>query len=345
MERRKPLSRLARTCATFEANLLGKPVQQHNQSFLWMESRVQQNTNTNQHGDWLGGIALRWLMLLNVAILVSTQSGCQIFRRFGARPEPVPVVFNKTPTLDELLTKLNSNASAVRQLDANIKLSMAGMPKLKGKLQLERPNRIRMKAGVMGVAELGVDVGSNDELFWVWARASLPNQTPAIYYARHNQFQDSQMRAALPLEPQWLIDATGLVEFSPNETHQGPFPGPNGFLKLISTRQTAAGPMYRQTLIEPQSSRIYQQTIYDASGKRVAYSDSSEFRTYADGQVSLPHKIVLHVFGPDGTEAAVLNVTADDFRLNSLFGDPDRMWSMPGPEGVQMINLAEMSSQ
>ncbi len=288
---------------------------------------------------------MRWLMLSIVAILVCTQTGCQVFRRFGTRPQPVPVVFNGTPSLDELLGKLNANASAVRQLDANIKLSMAGMPKLKGKLQLERPNRIRMKAGVLGVAELGVDVGSNNELFWVWARASLPNQTPAIYYARHDQYQNSQIRAALPLEPQWLIDATGLVEFSPNDTHQGPFPGPNGFLKLISTRQTVAGPITRQTLIEPRSARIYQQTIYDATGRRVAYSDSSEFRMYADEQVSLPHKIVLHVFGPDGTEAAVLTVSADEFRINSLFGDPDRMWSMPDPEGVRMINLAEMSSQ
>ena len=40
----------------------------------------------------------------------------------------------------------------------------------------------------------------------------------------------------LPLEPQWIIDAAGLVEFAPAEVHQGPFPVSGGKLKLYSIR-------------------------------------------------------------------------------------------------------------
>jgi hypothetical protein len=38
-----------------------------------------------------------------------------------------------------------------------------------------------------------------------------------------------------------------------------------------------------------------------------------------------------------------LSITASRFRINSIYGDPDKLWSMPTPPDVPQINLAEMA--
>ncbi len=196
----------------------------------------------------------------------------------------------------------------------------------------------------MGISELGVDVGSNSERFWVWSKAATPGQSPAIFFARHEDFRNRLAQMPLPLEPQWIIDAAGLVEFGPGEVHQGPFPVSGGKLNLISVRQTPSGPLTRVSLIDAKSAKIYQQAMYDASNRLIAYTNSSSYRYYADQQVSLPHWIELHVFAPDGQEIKLV-VEAGDYRINSLHGDPDKMWTMPTPAGVSTVNLADVSNQ
>jgi hypothetical protein len=284
-----------------------------------------------------------WLVLA-LTTLTTTQSGCQIFQRFGARPEPAPLVFNAFPSQQQLLTVINAQTSRVRQLQANISLSLDGMPKLKGTLQLERPDRLRLKAGVLGVSELGVDVGSNSELFWIWNKASLPGQPPAIYFARQQDYHRLQNRAALPIEPQWIIDASGLVEFSPSDRHDGPFTGAGGRLTMHTVRQTASGPVTRVTMIDPNSARILQQAVYDSGNRLIAYSNSSDYLFYEDQQVSLPRRIELHVISPDGQDLKLV-LEAGDYKINSLYGDPDQMWTMPNPEGIPTVDLAQMSGQ
>jgi hypothetical protein len=281
----------------------------------------------------------RWSFLLGIGLVMSTQTGCQIFQRFGTRPEPAPIVLDATPSQQRLLETLNAHANRVKQLHSNISLSFDGMPKLKGTLQLERPDRLRMKAGVMGVSELGVDVGSNSDQFWVWSKASLPGQQPAIYFANQNEYRDGRSRAAIPIEPQWIIDASGLVDFSASDVHQGPFAGAGGMLKMHSIRQTSAGPVTRVCLIEPQSARIVQQALYDASNNLIAWSNSSNYRYYAEEQVSLPQRIELHVIAPDGQDVKLV-LDAGEYKINALYGNPDQMWTMPTPEGIPKINLA-----
>lgn len=282
--------------------------------------------------------AVRWLICL--LVLTVSQSGCQMFRNFHTRPEPAPTILQPAPTQQHLLATLNDQAAKVNQLQTDVSLSLDGMPRLKGTLQLERPDRMRLKAGVMGVSELGVDVGSNSDQFWVWSKASLPGQPPAIYFADHRNYQANRSRLAIPLEPQWIIDASGLVEFRSDEVHQGPFPGPGGRLQLHSIRQTPSGPVTRVCTIEPQTARIVQIALYDASSQLIAWSNSSRHRYYADVGVSLPQRIELHLMAPNGEDVKLV-LEAGEYSLNSLYGDPDRMWTMPTPEGIPRINLAQ----
>ena len=124
--------------------------------------------------------------LLAVVLFVdSTQA--QLFK-FRKKKDPIPVVFNRMPTKAEVLQVIAANNSKFKQLSSDIVVSLDGTPKLRGTMQLELPRRLRIKAGVMGVSQFGVDVGSNDQDFWVWTKVNLPNQKPAIFHASHEGF-------------------------------------------------------------------------------------------------------------------------------------------------------------
>jgi hypothetical protein len=288
----------------------------------------------------------RWrrLAFVLLALACCCQSGCQVFRSFRDGPEPLPVVFNQPPSQQQLMDALNARVQTIEQLQSNISLEAKGMPKLKGVLQVERPDRLRLKAGLMGVSDLGIDVGSNAEQFWVWSKAALPGHSPAIYFASHRELQQSPNRPAIPIDPQWIFDAMGLSTFGKNEFVQGPFVGPNQMVILLATRQTSAGPVVRRTVLNPLTASIYQQAIYDSNNRLIAYSNSLNHRRYEDPAVSLPHRIELFVFDSSQNSNRMV-VEMGEYKINSLYGDPDKMWTMPNAEGVPRVNLATAGSK
>lgn len=279
-----------------------------------------------------------WIGLL---CLLAFGSGCQTMRGLRQPAAAAPIVFQQPPAGEELLFRLNQQALKVRQLQGNVSLEMPGTPRLTGTLLMERPDRLRLKAGVGGMSELGFDLGCNDDLFWVWNKSSLPGQPPAaIYYAYQRDLNQLQRMVDLPIDPQWIIDATGLVEFAPQDLHQGPFPDPSGRLKVNTIRATPIGNITRVAYIDPRSALIQQQAIYDSQNRLMAYTNASNFEYFAEFDVSLPRRIELNVVDRNGQIVKVA-INASQFRLNSFYGNPDQTWNMPTPEGVRMINLAE----
>jgi len=97
--------------------------------------------------------------------------------------------------------------------------------------------------------------------------------------------------------------------------------------------------MSTETQRTPKSARIVQQSLYDASNNLIAWSNSSNYRYYAEEQVSLPQRIELHVIAPDGQDVKLV-LDAGEYKINALYGNPDQMWSMPNPEGIPKVNLA-----
>ena len=280
------------------------------------------------------------LLFALITIGLLTQPGC-LWQRLVAKPEPIPTLFQQTPTQQQLVRAINEQANRIQQLQTGVSLAVDGLPKLKGTLQWERPDRMRLKAGLLGVADLGVDVGSNSDHFWVWVKAAAAGQTPAIFFARHQDYRDRLSQAGgLPVEPQWLAEALGVVQFADTDQLQGPFAGPDGMLQMYTIRQTNHGPLTRMILLDPRTTQIYQQSLYDATGQLIAYSNSSDYRYYADQQVSLPHHVELNVMGRDGQKLKLV-MQATEYRLNALYGDPDKMWTMPQPAGVPVVNLAD----
>ena len=246
--------------------------------------------------------------------------------------------------LTQLIKTLNARAAAVKQLNAPVTVKIPGAPKIKGSLQVEFPKRMRLKAGVLGVSEMGVDAGSNEQQFWVWSKMSLPGSPAALYFANHDQYQNSQARSQIPLEPEQIINALGLVTLDPNGQHFGPFPEGQKYIRLYTVENVNGARQTRVMLIDASTAAVVQTSMYDQNNQLVAYANAQKFKKYAKyNNITLPQKIEIHVVQA-GQADFVLKVDLGNFSVNSLFGDPNQMWAKPEARNVQHVDLGTLGN-
>ena len=254
-----------------------------------------------------------------------------------------PVTRQPSSAQVQLIKTLNARARAVKQLNAPVTIKIPGAPKIKGSLQVEFPKRMRLKAGVFGVSEMGVDAGSNEQQFWVWSKMALPGSPAALYFANHDQYQNSQARSQIPLEPEQIINALGLVTLDPNGQHYGPYPEGKKYVRLYTIENTNGARQTRMMLINTNTAAVEQTSVYDQSNQLVAYANAIKFKNYNQHNISLPQKIEIHVVQP-GQADFVMKVDLGSFSVNSLFGDPNQMWAMPEARNVKRVDLGTLGN-
>ena len=272
---------------------------------------------------------------LNAQLFSGKPRFMQLFERTAAPPAK----YTQLPAQQKLIADINAVSTRIRQLDSRVTLAIPGSPKIHGQLQIEFPNRMRLKAGIMGMSEAGVDAGSNDNLFWVWTKVATPGQPPSMFYARHDTFQTSRFKQQLPFEPRWLIDALGILKLDPRGKHHGPFSDDAGRMWLYSVLDPGTqSQLTRALLINATSGIIEQVAIYNGQNKLVAWSNATQFQFDAEHNVSLPRKISLHMIQADGSPFQ-MTIDLKSHSYNSLHGDPKLMWEIPQATGVQWIDL------
>lgn len=274
-------------------------------------------------------------LLLIVCTVASSGATCVPWAR---RPKDVdaPIVFERTPTLPEVVQKVNQNAAAVRQLQADsVRISSPGLPSLKATLALEMPRRFRLQGDFLVSREL--DVGSNDELFWVWGK----NATGALIYARHDEFTRSAARHLMPIEPQWLIESLGVVMLDPTAPHFGPYAHGPGLMEVHTQLVAESGEVLTKiTVIHAVYGWVTEQHIRDESGQILASAKASHHRHYAEAGVTLPDIVDIEI-APGEPSQLAFRIDIGGYRVNEpIAADPD-LWSMPVAEDYPHINLAD----
>jgi hypothetical protein len=178
-----------------------------------------------------------------------------------------------------------------------------------------------------------IDLGSNDELFWLWVRR---NQPPGVYFCRHSQFASSNIRQLMPIAPSWLLAALGIVDIDPASVFDGPTPGADGTIELRSWLPSANGTLQRVTAIDPRRAWVVGQYVYDQSGRTLLASAVAEsHRYYPIEQVSLPQVISIRL--PPANMALKINLGT--VQINQLSPDRAQLWSMPTLDGYPQYDL------
>jgi hypothetical protein len=181
-------------------------------------------------------------------------------------------MFPTPPTLDQLTLAVYRNSAAIRSLsadDVSIRVPDVMIP-IKATLRVERPRRIRLIGGVSTLTGQEIDFGSNDDMFWMWAKRWQPQQ---MYYW-HDQFVTCPVRQMVPIDPAWILEALGMIDISPNESQDGHFPVDGENLMFVTQRATPAGTVLKKTTVNGKTGCIVRQEIYSPNGTLAAVAVS-----------------------------------------------------------------------
>ena len=241
--------------------------------------------------------------------------------------EVLPPVISPVSTLDQVVGEINANTARVTSIQVpQGTLSMSGAPSLTMNMALQQPLNLRIRAGtVLTGPEL--DLGSNPELFWLWVRRMQP---PATYFCRQDQFAASAARQLMPVEPEWLFEAMGLVRFSPADQPRGPFPVGKGRLQIQSVHHSAAGDLRKVTVVDDTRGVVLEQHLYDTRNARIASAFTSNFHRDPVTGAILPRDIQIQY----PSTQFDLKIHLDDLQVNTLGPPNAQLWVKPGISGL-----------
>lgn len=282
-------------------------------------------------GGLLGRLAL--------VLVVTCGSGATCSSRLRAPFVNTPVaphLLSPSATAAQIVAVVNQNSSRVATyVTNNASISMPGdlgLPLLRGNIAVQLPRRLRLRAGT-ALTGAEVDFGSNDELFWMWSKR---NEPPGVYYARHATPDGSAVPHSLPIDPQWVLDALGLVTLDPSAAYQGPLARPDGNLELRTNVATAFGPRQRAYVIDAAHGWVLEQHAYEANGTLLASATAEDFRYDPVSQTSLPRRVRLQVPAAD----IAFTINTGGVVVNSAIANPQQLFGLPSFDGYPAIDLA-----
>jgi len=263
-------------------------------------------------------------VLFTAATLLSfLLTGC-VWNNPWVRREP-ETRLSINPTKAELVGYLNANIERIQTWrSTNVRISAKGpgvlsIP-LSGTISVESPKKFRLTVESIGGRE--ADLGSNSNRFWFWVRRS---NIKKVITCRHDQIDQLQNHLPIPFDPDWLMEALGVVPIDETVvTKLAPDPK-TGFISLVSQQ---AGPndlpVRRVILVDPRKGEIVSQTLHNEFGKTIAQATFGEYRYDEQSGTSLPHRIEL-----DLPEARVrMTLKFDQIEVNPA-NLPQQTWHMP----------------
>lgn len=107
-----------------------------------------------------------------VAITVASSGATcpQVLRGYQVGTMPLPRALPPQASLDQIIANVHDNTQRVRSYMApQAVLVVPGVPRLSAQVACEPPRRFRLRAQT-SVTGSELDIGSNDDLFWLWLR-------------------------------------------------------------------------------------------------------------------------------------------------------------------------------
>ncbi|GAA5510822.1 hypothetical protein [Novipirellula caenicola] len=288
---------------------------------------------------------MRTWLWIGTLMICFVSGGATCARREPPMPfPPPPVVLTDTPTLDELAVVMN-RTSSIHQLSTNTAsvevLTMPHIPKLSATLSLQRERRFRLRASLPIVLGAGMDMGSNDEVFWFEVPEGVA-MSKTLYYAEHAKYRQQLQRAILPVDPTWVMDALGLVQLDPSTVVNGPVKRDDGKLEIRSVIQMPDGLYQRVYLIEPSAGYVTNQFLYAPDNHLIAQSTATNHRYYDEHQCALPHQVELNLTPAMG-QPLRMKITIGSYAVNQLLSGDPQLFTMP-QNASQVVDLTTLSA-
>ena len=263
-------------------------------------------------------------------------TGCASLQNlFKRKDTPPPLAFtnNAQPTLEQITLAINRNSQLIQNFTTeNASIHMPGvMMPLHSRLTFERPKRLRIQGSLTSLGGQEFDFGSNDTLFWLWIRK---NQGE-MWYCRHDQYPISPVRSAIPMDPDWLIEALGMVEFKPTDQHLGPTRMSDGNWEIISHCQTPSGQFIKRTVVDAKIGWVVRQELHTPQNELTALAEATDLRFDRSTGIYYVKRVEVQCQGMDGK--MTIDLGSPTFNTSSPF--PPSMFVMPTYEGYRAVDL------
>ncbi len=275
--------------------------------------------------------------ILAIAIL-GTLPGCTGFRGFGLRHGIDPLAgaprprWADDPQVEEIVDHLNRNVDKLQAWRANnVRIRANNMP-LSGILAVERGQHLRLV--VNSIAGNEVDLGSNDDLFWIWAKRMPP---PEYVYCRHEHTEAVRQAMGIPFEPEWLMQALGVAPLQSAGTKLEIEPTARQ-ARLVQQVTSAHGrPLRKVILVDLPRGLILEHSVYDYNGKPIAVARLDDHQLDKASGVVLPRRVRLD--WPQSDMSLVMNLGRVEVNPKGI---PSQIWDMPKMSGYQVVDLGTM---
>ena len=273
-------------------------------------------------------------MFIPILLMCLCLTGCaslqNLFKRRDAAP---PLITAAQPTLEQITSAINRNSHSIRNFtteNATVHIPGALVP-LNARLTFERPQRLRIQGAVSTLSGQEFDFGSNDDIFWLWTRRG----TNEMWYCRHELYPISPIRSTIPINPEWLIEALGMVEFKPTDQHFGPTRMPDGTWEVVSHCQTPSGQYIKRTVVDAKG-WVIRQELYTPQNELIALAESSDMQIDRGTGIIYARRITVQSQGMDGK--MTIDLGSPTFNTSVSF-DP-LMFVMPTFEGYRAVDLS-----
>ena len=176
-----------------------------------------------------------------------------------------------------------------------------------------------------------VDLGSNNERFWVWSR----DMDPGFVTCKHENLELARQQVGIPFEPDWLMQAMGVAPIPTTGVTLQTDPA-NEQVRLVEHVVSAHGQPLRRTVVVDmkRGGIIVEHSLYDYNGIPIAQAKLSDHRLDKDSGVVLPHRVMIEL--PQNKMA--MTMILGDLQVNPK-SIPSVVWEMPQIRDCQLVHL------
>lgn len=281
------------------------------------------------------------LLIIALGLITLSGCGCAGFSILRTRqghdamahvPKPR---FSTDPQMEEVVDHLNRNVQKLHSWQAHsVKIRANNMP-LSGTLAVQEGQHLRLV--VNSIAGHEVDMGSNDDVFWIWAK----RMDPSYVYCHHTQIDAARQTLGVPFEPQWLMQALGVAPLETQDLQMQIDPTGHQ-ARLVQPVVTAHGlPLQKVIQVDLVHGVITEHSVYDGRGHKIAQARLEDFRVDKHSGIVLPHRVRLD--WPQNQMSMVMNLGNIEVNPRSI---PPQIWDMPAPmPGVQIVDLGKIAER
>ena len=313
---------------------------------VWAFAQASRNaSHPRRLKPTLRGMRLR-MFLLSCCMLV-LNCGCPSMRLWEHQPKlskaDPPLSWTATP--EEILAKVNQNAYSEFSPEGlksyrcdDVRVRMQGVPApMRASMVVESPRNLRLRVAHPITGGEAVDIGSNEERFWMWAKESQPAN---VLVCSHDQIAVASQVTSLPLpfRPDWLMEVLGVTPISGSkyEVHRSKPKSP--IAELVSVQHTADQQVRRIVTINTVYGVVLEHRVESLDGKMIAQAKLSNHWRDPDTRLILPRTIAIDWPAADQHLALTLELNTVEFNPDTA---SPAMWQVPRMSDYPEFDLGE----